>query len=193
MNSSFKQSLSILNRLPHIKRDQGFTLVEVLVAALLTVILTGVAMQTLVAAAAVRVKAQEASEATTWIESDFTELKSEANGEDMGYCPNGSAASDCAGISDNYKTEPAKCNASTQDSGYAKDLQTLLGQQTDTAKLSVIGQRPYVLRRTTSIKNQAPYNTLQIAYAVYRGTSATGTPMNTYYTEVIPGASFSCR
>jgi Tfp pilus assembly protein PilV len=188
----------LFNTRPHFKCQQnvqGFSLIEVLVAALLTLALTGVAMQTIVAAAAVRVRAQESSEATNWMQSDFANIQPIANGEDMGYCPTGSTVTGCSGISNNYRTNEAKCNASSEASGYANDLKTLLGAQTDldaeTTK-SNIGKRPYLVRRTTSVKNSAPYATLAVTYNVYRGTSATGTPMNTFYAEVIPGVALAC-
>jgi type II secretory pathway pseudopilin PulG len=193
MTSSTLHLFRILTHPQRQKNVQGFMLIEVIVAAVLTIILAGVAMQTIVAATVVRVRAQEAGEATSWIQSDFTQVKSNANGENMGYCPSGSTTSSCTGIIDNYRTDTAKCNATAPGSGYAQDLQTLLGAQTDIDKTSIIGSRPYIFRRTTSVKNQAPYTTLEVAYAVYRGTSVTGTPMNTFYTEVIPGVAFSCR
>ena len=173
--------------------SQGFAIIEVLVAALLTLILTGVAMQTIVAAAAIRVRAQETSEGANWIQTDLEEIKPVANGEDMGFCPTGSTQPGCAGISDNFKTDTAKCSATSEGAGYGNDLKNLLGASTDIDKASEIGARPYLLRRVVAVKNEAPYSIVTVTYSVYRGTSATGTPMNTFYTEIIPGASFSCR
>jgi type II secretory pathway pseudopilin PulG len=174
-------------------RIQGFMLVEVLVASLLTLALTGVAMQTIVAATAIRVRAQESSEATNWVQSDFEAVKFQANGEDMYYCPEGSTVVGCPGIINNYRTNLTKCNATSSSNGYAQDLKTLLGAQVDTSKASSIGRRPYLIRRTASIKDSAPYATLSVAYEVYRGSTATGTPMNTFYSEVIPGVALACR
>lgn len=51
--------------------EQGFTLVEVLVAILITTLFVGVAMQTMVFAAIFKAKAQEYTEATTWIQEDL--------------------------------------------------------------------------------------------------------------------------
>jgi type II secretory pathway pseudopilin PulG len=198
-NYMISSKTKLLNTRSHLKCQQnvqGFSIIEVLVAALLTLSLTGVAMQTIVAATAVRVRAQESTEATGWMRSDFANIKPLANGENMGYCPTGSTATGCSGISNNYQTSEAKCNASSITSGYANDLKTLLGEETDldseTTK-SNIGRRPYLVRRTTSVKDSAPYATLEITYSVYRGTSATGTPMNTFYAEVIPGVALACR
>jgi type II secretory pathway pseudopilin PulG len=180
-------------RLRYQTATQGFALIEVLVAALLTLLLSGVAMQTIVAATAVRVRAQETSESANWIQADLEDIKPIANGEDMGFCPTGSTATGCAGISANFTTDTAKCNATGTGGGYGNDLKELLGASTDINKASEIGARPYLLRRVTEVKNEAPYSILKVTYSVYRGASATGTPMNTFYTEVVPGVSFSCR
>jgi Tfp pilus assembly protein PilV len=196
MISSKTKLFNIRPQLKCQQNIQGFSIIEVLVAALLTLSLTGVAMQTIVAATAVRVRAQESTEATGWMQSDFANIKPIANGEDMGYCPTGSTVAGCSGISNNYQTSEAKCNASSVANGYGDDLQTLLGEQTDLdadITKSNIGKRPYLVRRTTSVKDSAPYATLEITYSVYRGTSATGTPMNTFYAEVIPGVALACR
>jgi type II secretory pathway pseudopilin PulG len=185
-------SLNIKPQLKQWKSSQGFTLIEVVVAALLTIVLTGVAMQTIVFATMVRVKAQESSEATNWIQQDYEDIKILANGEDMGYCPTGSTSTGCTGISNNYITNTSKCNAVNAGSGYGKDLQDLVGVTEDITKASKIGQRPYVVRRVTSVVDAAP-SMLKVTYSVYRGTDTTSDPMNTFYAEVVPGAAFSCR
>lgn len=51
--------------------EQGFSLVEVLVAILITTFFVSVAMQAIVVAAIFKVKAQEYAEATTWIKEDL--------------------------------------------------------------------------------------------------------------------------
>lgn len=56
---------------PKPQQNQGFTLVEVLVAILITTLFVSVAMQAMVIAAVFRVKAQEYAEATTWIQTDL--------------------------------------------------------------------------------------------------------------------------
>jgi type II secretory pathway pseudopilin PulG len=192
MMSLKTNSLNIKPQLKQWKSSQGFTLVEVIVAALLTIVLTGVAMQTIVLATMVRVKAQESSEATNWIQEDYESIKLLANGEDMGYCPTGSTTTGCAGISNNYITNTSKCNAASASSGYGKDLQDLVGVTENITKASKIGQRPYVIQRVTDVVDAAP-STLKVTYSVYRGTDTTSTPINTFYTEVVPGAAFSCR
>lgn len=58
--------------------EQGFTLVEVLVAILITTLFVSVAMQTMVIAAIFKAKAQEYAEATTWIQEDLEDVKYKA-------------------------------------------------------------------------------------------------------------------
>lgn len=53
--------------------EQGFSLVEVLVAILITTLFVSVAMQAMVIAAVFKAKAQEYAEATTWIQTDLEE------------------------------------------------------------------------------------------------------------------------
>lgn len=57
------------------QQEQGFTLVEVLVAILITTLFVGVAMQSMVIAAVFKARAQEFSEATTWIQQDVEDVK----------------------------------------------------------------------------------------------------------------------
>jgi prepilin-type N-terminal cleavage/methylation domain-containing protein len=60
---------------PLSQSNQGFTLVEVLVAILITTLFISVAMQGIVIAALFKAKAQESSEATTWIQEDLENVK----------------------------------------------------------------------------------------------------------------------
>lgn len=62
-----------------LKQEQGFTLVEVLVAILITTLFVSVAMQGMVIAAIFKAKAQEYSEATTWIQEDLENVKYQAS------------------------------------------------------------------------------------------------------------------
>lgn len=60
------------------KQEQGFTLVEVLVAILIATIFITVAMQMMVIASVFKVKAQENTEATTWIQEDLETVRYQA-------------------------------------------------------------------------------------------------------------------
>lgn len=60
------------------KKEQGFTLIEVLIAILIATIFITVAMQMMVIAAVFKVKAQENAEATNWIQEDLENVKYQA-------------------------------------------------------------------------------------------------------------------
>lgn len=60
------------------QQEHGFTLTEVLVAILITSVFVATAMQAVVVAAVMRVKAKRSAEATTWIQQDLENVKSSA-------------------------------------------------------------------------------------------------------------------
>lgn len=60
------------------QQEQGFTLVEVLVAILITSLFVAVAMQGTLLAAFFKVRARQLSEATTWIQADLENVKNQA-------------------------------------------------------------------------------------------------------------------
>ncbi len=60
------------------QKNQGFTLVEVLVAILITTLFVGVAMQSIVIAVIFKARAQESVKATTWIQEDLEGVKYKA-------------------------------------------------------------------------------------------------------------------
>jgi type II secretory pathway pseudopilin PulG len=62
-----------------LRKDEGFTMVEVLVAILLTTLFVGIAMQAVVIAALFKAKAQENTEATNWIQQDLEQVKFDAS------------------------------------------------------------------------------------------------------------------
>jgi hypothetical protein len=170
-------------------------MVEVLVASLLTLTFTIVAMQIFVMGTAVKVRAQETSEITNWVEQDLEDVKNEANR--MDYCESGSTSTSCTGISNAYATDSAKCTATASSNGYANSLKAIR-DTANISKSSALGNRPYTLRRETTVNSTAPYNVLQINYTVFRGTTTgtaapTGTSVYRFYSEIVPGVSFSCR
>lgn len=59
---------------PKLQQQQGFTLIEVLVAILLMTVFVAVAMQTMVLAAVFKARAREFTEATTWIQADLEDV-----------------------------------------------------------------------------------------------------------------------
>ncbi len=60
------------------KQEQGFTLIEVLIAILIATIFITVAMQAVVIAAMFKARAKQFSEATIWIQQDLENVRQEA-------------------------------------------------------------------------------------------------------------------
>lgn len=60
------------------QQNQGFTLVEVLVAILITTVFVAVAMQAIAIAAVFKARAKQYTEATNWIQEDLENVKSQA-------------------------------------------------------------------------------------------------------------------
>ncbi len=188
---STKIQLLMMQR--NLKRQtaQGFTMVEVVVAILLTLIFTAISMQAIVMGTAVKVHGDEIADATLWIQEDLEDITNKAN-----------TGIEYDGIK--YTTNPAsnRCNPGTDSTkGYAEVLRGLTSINTGTigstnriAKTNSSGSksRSYALVRTATVKNTAPYNVLQIDYQVFRDTATTN-PISTFHAEVIPGASFYCR
>lgn len=61
------------------KQEQGFTMVEVLIAILIATIFVAVTMQMMAIAAMFKVRAQEYAEATAWIQEDLETVKFQAS------------------------------------------------------------------------------------------------------------------
>jgi Tfp pilus assembly protein PilE len=181
---------------------QGFTMVEVVVAILLTLIFTAISMQAIVMGTAVRVHGDEIADATLWIQEDLEDITNKAN---TGIEYDGTK----------YITNPAsaKCVSPTTTTGYASELSGLTsingGLISSTARIDKTNSsgsksRSYALVRTATVKpdpNPTPtppavsnwrYNVLLVDYSVFRGSETTN-PIATFHAEVIPGASFYCR
>lgn len=192
LNLKLMMMLSAQRRNP---TQKGFVMVEVLVGLLLGIIFIGVAMQTMVLAASIRVKGQESSEAANWVKADLNIVTGQAKALG-GY---NSTAGTYSSIDSN------RCAATTGSTGYANLLQSspdnngdatgadaTIGTDDTDPKLSGIGNRSYTLRRRTSTANSAPHM-LKVQYDVYRGTGTTTTPIYSFYAEVIPGVTFACK
>jgi prepilin-type N-terminal cleavage/methylation domain-containing protein len=153
-------------------QNRGFTLIEVLVGILLMAAFTGTAMQAIVSATAFKVKAQELSEATVWIQEDLELVRYHAS---------------------RVVPDPSKCSPSGSgalSAGYAQKLLSEL-PTVDSAPKSAIGQRPYKLVRNATPKDEQPYNVLTLNYTVTRQEDES-TPIAQLYSEVIPDAFLSC-
>ncbi len=176
------------------KTAQGFMLVEVLVGIILTLILVQIAMQVVVMATAVKIHGDELTDATQWIQEDIEDIKKKANEID---------AVD-ANVSPIAYTSPTRCNVSSTSNGYANLLMTTsratslngttIAASADFTKTSSSGTRTYKMRREAVISTVSPYNVLQLTYKVSQNSDTSFTsPILTSYSEVIPGASFSCK
>jgi hypothetical protein len=170
---------------------QGFILAEVLVAILLTLILTFISMGVVVMATAIKVRGDELSDATRWIQEDLEDIKIKANEIDA-------VNPDVTPI---QYTTLTKCQTSTftpsQSNGYGSLLLaqsslngSTISSTTPIAKSISSGTRTYSLVRTATVKAAAPYNVIEIRYEVNK---PSGTNVSSAYAEVIPGASFYCK
>jgi prepilin-type N-terminal cleavage/methylation domain-containing protein len=151
---------------------QGFTLVEVLVGILVMAAFTGTAMQAIVSATAFKVKAEELSEATVWIQEDLELVRYQAS---------------------KVAENTAKCSASAPDSGYAKQLQDDINPLSDitvTQKKSAMGARPYTLTRSVAPSSVQPFDVLKLNYTVTRKDETT--PIAQLYSEIVPDKFLSC-
>lgn len=127
-------------------------------------------MQAIVSATAFKVKAEELSEATVWMQEDLELVRYQAS---------------------RVVAATSKCSASTSDEGYAKQLKDDISSLSaeSVLKTSAIGQRPYTLRREAKPKEEPPYNVLTLNYTVTRQDEV---PVAQLYSEVIPDAFLSC-
>jgi type II secretory pathway pseudopilin PulG len=169
------------------KTSEGFSMIEVLVGILMILSFTLISAQSMVTATAIRVRAQEKSETSNWIQQNLESVKIVAN--QINY----DSASRVYPISSAIADHAARCTAASSGAGYAQALKTMLDTETTQSLSSGIGSRPYTLTRTTAVDTTAPFNVLEVTYNVYRGTTTTGEPISTLYTEVVPGASLACR
>lgn len=133
-----------------LQHEQGFMLVEVLVAILITSVFVTVAMQGMVLATIFKVRAQQYTEATAWIQADLENVKYQAS----------------------QYNDNTKCAANSSDNGYADGLRDAItgSPQTDTNvsefSRSSRTSKPFIMRRTTTPSSTGPYNVLQISYDV---------------------------
>jgi prepilin-type N-terminal cleavage/methylation domain-containing protein len=176
---------------------QGFTMVEVIVAMLLTLIFTAISMQAIVMGTAVKVHGDEIADATSWIQEDLEDITTQAT-----------TGIDYDSGTSKYTTNPAstQCNpGTTSTNGYAEVLRNrtsintgTIGSTTAISKNNSSGSksRTYNMVRTATVKAETGsdrrYNVLLVDYSVFRGSTSTN-PISTFHAEVIPAASFYCR
>ena len=176
----------------HKKETEGFTTLEVLVGVLITVVFFAVTAQTIALAAAIRVRAQESSDAANWVQDDRKVIETQAL-ELGGYDSVTGTYADMSGCDANGGAGfAALLQAQPDDHPEVASADATIGTLDTDPKVSPIGDRDYTLQRTTSIDPGTP-NILRVDYQVFRGTTATGDPIFQYRAEVIPGVVFACR
>lgn len=154
------------------KKEQGFTMIEVLAAILMVTVFVTVTMQAMVVAAVFKARAKQYSEATLLIQQDLEKVKSTA--AQLAY-------------------SSAKCSAISADNGYANYLSSNLPTAPSSPITSSTGQK-YNITRTLILPTIPQYNILTVQYQVSPNSAATGSlgfPI-TISAEVIPDAAFQC-
>ncbi len=157
------------------QRDQGFSLLEVLVSMLVASLFVGITMQAIFAAAVFRAKADEYDTAVSWIQEDHEKVIQQAYQYEISVLPHSS-----------------HCGASLAANGMAAGFLTNgLGGQIATIGPRTMGGKPYVLNRVGDFANSSdPFRLLQLTYTVTP--QGGGPPVATVNTEVIPQAVFNC-
>lgn len=167
------------------KRTQsqtGITLAEVLVAGVVTLILVGAGMQTLITASLLRLQARQKAEAIAAIQSDLEEVKF--------------LASQLSGTAVISGSTVDLCKATSVDASFSTVLRDTIQDRlgSDPQTITLVGQ-DFQLRRNPVRVDSRPYNVLQLDYEV-RPVTATAVSGNRViaelYTEVVPYASYAC-
>jgi prepilin-type N-terminal cleavage/methylation domain-containing protein len=158
---------------------QGFTLTEVLAGLLLTAIFTSTALQAMVMSTAIKVKAQEASDATTWMQEDLEWIRSEASRLDK-----------------DKGVDVTRCGARVASQGYGEKLRAIIDKvppvdQQSFTKISSMGQRTYSMNRTILVSSTVPFSALAISYTVTPADKPDES-IAQLYAEVVPEASLTC-
>ena len=187
--------------------EEGFTLLETLVAMLVATTFVAATMQAMVIAAYSRIRAQETSEATTLIQEDLEEVKFIATKER--YNPSETELDHrCDANGDNDRKFDK--NDANRDEGLADGLRDEVWEETERDRYEItnptdyktiysrevesdeieIGKN-YVLKRTLNIPDKEPYNVLELEYEVINPQEDED-PVAEMYTEVIPDAAFEC-
>lgn len=157
--------------------NQGFTLLEVLVAMLIATFFVIGSMQALVLATALRVKAQESQRANQLIQEDIEVIRFQA---------------------EEFAQNNSLCSATTYTGGYAESLWTTVsGNATPTKRLLGDNGKNYGLSRTPDTANSTA-KVLKINFSVSpldslgdpeTDSSGNDIVIATDYIEVIPDAA----
>ena len=172
-----------------LQQQQGFSLVEVLVAILISTLFVTVTMQAMVIAAYFKVQAKYNTQGMTLIQQNLEQVKYAAT--------------------DSTLYTAARCSAAAYSSGYAKALSDKIDADVN-IKLSTadalssdpiqIGEKSFkVTRSYDTTTSPVPYNVLRLTYKFQQWNVSTSAfvvspvaTVATVYTEVIPDAAFNC-
>ncbi|PSO79589.1 MAG: hypothetical protein BRC41_18770 [Cyanobacteria bacterium QH_9_48_43] len=187
--------------------EEGFTLLETLVAMLVATTFVAATMQAMVIAAYSRIRAQETSEATALIQEDLEEVKfiatkerynpseteldhrCDANGDNDRKFDKNDANRD-EGLADGLRDEVLE---ETERDRYEitnpTDYKTIYSREVESDEIEI--GKNYVLKRTLNIADKEPYNVLELEYEVINPQEDED-PVAEMYTEVIPDAAFEC-
>jgi len=200
--------------------NSGFSLLEALVGIFVITTFTLAALQALALAATFRVKAEQKSGATNWIQERVEQVKFEAFQLELSGDNDPTTNdqnTDADGDEDSTTPGPAqRCGnapTSNQNNGYGAALQTVLppgtggnsgnwtiinnNEDEDVGRGEIPGKTIWLLRNATA-KNQQPFQVLELEYRAVLD-DGSGNPSTKesdivaeLYTEVIPDEAFAC-
>ncbi len=167
------KQLILKSKRKSISPDTGFTMVEVLIAILVSSAFVMGALQAMAIDAFFRVKAQQKAQANFWIQEELETVRAEA------------AALD----------DESKCNASTAANGYAGLLETTLEAKPELPSKSYKhipqdSKKKFNLVPEYTSEDSNP-DMLKINYKVIDEDNPDES-IATQYAEVIPNAAFDC-
>lgn len=171
-------------------QEQGFTLVEVLASIVIATVFVATALQAIVIAAIFQARAQEYTEATTWIREDLENLRFSASTYvDAARCSPGGAYPN-KGYADGFSDRLHNINQpnGTLSNGASPDSDTITPTKANNAG------KEFRFRRISIPLDTPPYAVLIVSYDVSPrlSSSTVGPSIATLQTEVIPNGAFEC-
>jgi prepilin-type N-terminal cleavage/methylation domain-containing protein len=162
------------------KQATGFSLVEVLVAIMVSSIFVAITMQAIVAAAFFRARAEQFDEGVNWIQEDLESVIKRAGQYETDIFP---------------RAYSSRCNAATNaeglPAGFMNDTATGLGGAQVTVGTKSFGGKSFELRRSADYERSSdPKLLLKISYEVIP--EGGGKAIATTTTEVLPYAVLRC-
>ncbi len=156
-------------------RDRGFTVVEVLVGMMLSLIFVTITMQIFVTAAYLRAQSTQYNDAYNWVQEDFEQVMSLAQNYQLGASP-----------------YPAQCEAETPDTGLAASfLNDVMEGESMTSGPRDFGGRSFMLTRTGDYNTStSPDRLLNVNYSIVP--VGGGETFFTLQTKVLIYAALKC-